>query len=428
MGPTISFRSDFRFALTCRFSFEMSACMMGREGEVDVMDLIYGLISATMLLGSADAPMPASGPGAETTASSSSTDSFKEARRFFEVLVERYRNLTSYSDLSRIVQVIQHAGEAEARRVETQMSSEVADGSLRTETALMQIRRTFGLELPLPKPEPLSRAELRYQLWMLPHLTLKFADQPLREFRDGVHEGFTATELTAVTVNDRPLMHLELRSGDGMSDDAAATFDLYVDPESMLIERVHGQQRLPDGGNYETTIEITPRTHEPDDSPPDGSIFADWLLRPDDAADGDGRGDTEATIHVRDETPLTPDADQPAPAAVPYPYPCPYAVPSVVTSASESPCEGGGGESDSTDEPKPCREPDVNPELPPDPPPLPLPRPAPDSSGDSSDDPSPKPDPKPEPTPATPPTSGTGADDGEEKGPTDAGERGRAAF
>ena len=55
-----------------------------------------------------------------------------------------------------------------------------------------------------------------------------------------------------------PSLCVQLTSGDGLSEDFTAKFDLYVDPESMLIQRIEGEQRLPDGADYSTTLDITP--------------------------------------------------------------------------------------------------------------------------------------------------------------------------
>jgi hypothetical protein len=73
-----------------------------------------------------------------------------------------------------------------------------------------------------------------------------------------VDEGFTATGAESVTIDNKPMVHVELKSGDGSSEDCQAKFDLFVNPDSMLIERIEGEQVLPDGANYSTTLQITP--------------------------------------------------------------------------------------------------------------------------------------------------------------------------
>jgi hypothetical protein len=184
-----------------------------------------------------------------------------DPRVFFEMLVARYRALGAYSDVTSIVQVTQRFGELpeHGQRIETRVLCDIAAGKLNVRTPASQIRHALGLvELPFDPPHAVQEAQLDYELWLLPHMTLRFADNPLEQFRAGVPEGFTATEAAPVTIDEKPMVHLELKSGDGMSDAYNARFDLYVDPDSMLIERIQGEQRLPDGGNLQTSLEITP--------------------------------------------------------------------------------------------------------------------------------------------------------------------------
>jgi hypothetical protein len=97
-------------------------------------------------------------------------------------------------------------------------------------------------------------------------MALKYAESPESGFRTSVPKGFTATSVT-VTEGEKPMVHLELRSGDGDTDEPEAQFDLYVNPDSLLIERIEGQEPMPGGGSYETTLEITPEVAEAEPAP-----------------------------------------------------------------------------------------------------------------------------------------------------------------
>lgn len=190
--------------------------------------------------------------------------------QFFDQLVHRYRALTAYSDRTRIIQITRDHDQEKLKRTETEISSDFSDGKLMVESAASQLRSHLGLNIPIRQTEEISELSSKYRLWLLPHLSLKFSEKPLEEFREGVSEGFTATDAAEVTVDDKPMVHLELTSGDGLSGDYNARFDLYIDPESMLIERIEGRQRLPDGGDSETTFQITPRSADqvrPEDYP-----------------------------------------------------------------------------------------------------------------------------------------------------------------
>ena len=63
-------------------------------------------------------------------------------------------------------------------------------------------------------------------------------------------------------MDDRELIYIELKAADPPGREnadapPAARFELWVNPDTMLIERIRGRQTLPDGAAYETTLEIT---------------------------------------------------------------------------------------------------------------------------------------------------------------------------
>ena len=180
----------------------------------------------------------------------------QEAQAFFEKLVERYRGLGVYEDTVDVVQVTTR--DQRSHRVETRIACTIEDGTLSVETPGSQVRDGIGLRVPITRSAAIEALVLRYNLWLAPHLTLRFADEPLKEFRMGVSEGFTPTKIEPVTLDDKQFIRLELTSGDGLSEDARARFNLYVNPSTMLIERIEGRQRLPDGADYQTTLQITP--------------------------------------------------------------------------------------------------------------------------------------------------------------------------
>jgi hypothetical protein len=176
---------------------------------------------------------------------------------FFEMLIARYRCLEAYEDIAKVIQVTERLGE-EPLRVETLIGCEIEGDRLLIETPASQVRRTVGLNVRYRKSPAIEAAELSYNLWLAPHMALRFAEEPQREFRPGVRDGFTPTEAESVTIDERPMVHLQLKSGDGRAEACESQFDLYVNPDSMLVERITGQERLPGGASYETSLEITP--------------------------------------------------------------------------------------------------------------------------------------------------------------------------
>ena len=131
---------------------------------------------------------------------------------FFETLIARYRCLEAYEDIAKVIQVTERLGE-QPLRVETLIGCEIEDDRLLIETPASQIRRTVGLNVRYRKSPAIEAAELSYNLWLAPHMALRFAEEPQREFRPGVKEGFTPIEAERVTIDETPMVHLRLKSG-----------------------------------------------------------------------------------------------------------------------------------------------------------------------------------------------------------------------
>lgn len=176
---------------------------------------------------------------------------------FLAQLVERYQRLAQYEDVADVVQITSRNGE-EPVRVETRISAKITDGELTVETPGSQVRDGMGLDVPIKTSPAMDAFVMKYNLWLAPHMVLAFKDDPMKDFRLGVDEGFTPTKARSVTIDNKKMVHLELKSGDGLSEDYTAKFDLYIDPESLLVERIEGEQRLSDGADYRTTLDITP--------------------------------------------------------------------------------------------------------------------------------------------------------------------------
>jgi hypothetical protein len=200
-------------------------------------------------------PLDARRVGTPPTEAAAKEDAIDPVR-FFRELVERYRGLLSYADSVHMTQTVTRDGEA--KTVETEFEVRVDDEGLEVKTPARQLTRGLGISVPTSPGSPIAKARGNYDLWLAPHMKLRYADEPLDEFREGIEEGFTAAEAEPVTIDETPMIHITLKSGDGLSEDSEAEFDLYVNSESMLVERIEGAQRLPDGGSVETTLDITP--------------------------------------------------------------------------------------------------------------------------------------------------------------------------
>lgn len=180
---------------------------------------------------------------------------------FFQKVVDRYRTLGAYEDTMHVVEVTEHAGR-EVQRRESDMRCEINDdGELSVRTPTKSLLDELGWKLPLAHSKSMQETKRRLDLWLAPHLGLRYLENPLQDFRQGVEKGFTAKSAKTVKVNDRPMVQIELASDDidnDSNDGADASFDLYIDPESMLVERIEGRQQFDDGSTCQTTLEINP--------------------------------------------------------------------------------------------------------------------------------------------------------------------------
>jgi hypothetical protein len=178
------------------------------------------------------------------------------ADEFVQRLAAKYRGITFYRDQVIVREMMEREG-SPSHCTESRLECVVDGGELAIDSAPSQVADAV-LPEARPRLTPLLRKLLlKKRLWRAPHLGLAFCDPSLRDFRSGVDEGFTATVVEPVRVNDRELVRVELESP---ASDAGtkAVFGLFVNPESMLIERVEGEQPMADGSTYRTVIDITP--------------------------------------------------------------------------------------------------------------------------------------------------------------------------
>ena len=169
---------------------------------------------------------------------------------FFERLVRRYRSLRRYAERVEVLQITKDPGTGDpAIRTLTRFRAEITGDDLRVDRSELTSRAIDALT-----PHAVGSGASDEELWMLPHLSLRFADQPLEQFRPGGRDPFRPSEVDRVTIRNRELVRVELLSGD--EEDPAARFNLFIDPERMLVERVEGDEWLPGGLHHQTTVRI----------------------------------------------------------------------------------------------------------------------------------------------------------------------------
>jgi hypothetical protein len=201
-----------------------------------------------------------------------------EATRFFERLVDRYRAIIHYADTFLLEQVVGSADGDERATTRTRVSARSrVDGDrleVSTEADLLWNAIAGGGD-PAPgsgesgesaEPNDSARRALRRErdLALAPHLRLRFLDEPLREFQTGGTEAFRATGLAPVRHEDRDMVRIELRSGGESPGGESSVIGITVDPGSMLIRKVDGEEQWSDGRSRTTTISIDPEDAQVD--------------------------------------------------------------------------------------------------------------------------------------------------------------------
>ncbi len=191
----------------------------------------------------------------------------------FDRVVARYQELSAYEDTVVIEQVTARSGERAVRsEVEISCTLNTA-GDLDISTpsdAVGGLGRLLAGDPAMnenedadpgenSEPQTSSLRPSEYELWLAPHMGLRYSKSPLEDFRAGIDEGFTAVKAECVSIENQDVLRLDLQSGDGLSEDYRAKFELFIDPATLLITRIRGIQLLPDGANLLTEFIITPK-------------------------------------------------------------------------------------------------------------------------------------------------------------------------
>jgi hypothetical protein len=288
---------------------------MRRQAMIAALVIALGAVPA--LASTTEPPLPFDLSGCRIADAPNGAAEY-DAQCFFDALVRRYRGLTTYRDVARVTQVTHRAGEAPQRTV-TRIGCEIEDGRLRVQTPSSRVSSDLGLDAMQPSTPQLEQALLQYRLWLAPHMGLKYTAEPDAGIRDGL-------KVTKVSESEKHMVRVEMQSDDGTPEVCSSRVDLYVNLDSLLVERMESEERMPDGASCATTMEITPLdtgAKEPAGSaaaPVDAAPAAPAVsgAAPPDSAGGSTGGDAPAQPPAGG----TPPANPPAPVPVaPQPEP-----------------------------------------------------------------------------------------------------------
>lgn len=165
-------------------------------------------------------------------------ESVLDADCAFGLLQRRYQSLRDHRERGELLEEID-LGDSVVRRTETKVDCTVRDGRFAVTTTARRIRTFFGRMVPIrsgPGPRDAARELDR---WLVPHAVLD---------RDGTG-GLGPASADDVVVDERSLIRLELEG-------AGDRVELFVNPETVLVERALGERALPDGGRWRGQLDI----------------------------------------------------------------------------------------------------------------------------------------------------------------------------
>ena len=170
---------------------------------------------------------------------------------FISEVIDRYRSLRRYVEEADVHQeTFDEATSEKLIDVRTRVRAEILNGRLEVE------RPGLGddvVRMILNDDEPASAADLL----LLPHMQFYFADEPLRALRTGIDRGFEAWNAEETLIDGKPLVRIRLRSiEDNPEAKPEASFDFFIDPAEMLVERIEGRHTLGKGLQQSITIDI----------------------------------------------------------------------------------------------------------------------------------------------------------------------------
>jgi hypothetical protein len=155
-----------------------------------------------------------------------------------DLLQQRYRGLRDHRERGQLVEEID-LGDGTVRRTETQVDCHVRDGRFSVSTTARRIRTFFGRMVPVRTGPGVDAASQEMDQWLVPHALLDRDANP----------SLDASAADTVRVADRDLIRLEFE-GDG------DRVELFVNPETVLVERARAERTLPDGGRWRGELDV----------------------------------------------------------------------------------------------------------------------------------------------------------------------------
>ena len=183
-----------------------------------------------------------------------------DAACFLEHVMDRYRSLAVYEDVADVMQETSHEGDA-TRRVHQRYESRIDEnGTPEVEGRAIGSTRSVRHVAPNLLKSTLRRTPIlrRYSLWIAPHLQLAQPEVSESDAAAADLKTLSASSAEAVSEEGGDLVRLEVETQTANDDGRTGRIEFFVNPDSMLVERVRRTEPLPGGGELREEIEIRP--------------------------------------------------------------------------------------------------------------------------------------------------------------------------
>jgi hypothetical protein len=179
---------------------------------------------------------------------------------FFASVAQRYGDLETYEDRVSVEHVVQREGRRD-HRVETTLACTLRGDDLVVHSPASQARRALGLDGARLGGAAVRSLREQYSLWLVPHMAMRSAVREEHE-ADSRDWKFRPIAAEPFIHDGRRFVHVELAGVDSSSEREPDRLVMDVDEETLLVERLLIEERLPDGGLSSRRMQITPLVAE----------------------------------------------------------------------------------------------------------------------------------------------------------------------
>jgi len=227
---------------------------------------------------------------------------------FFARVVRRYRDLDVYQDRVDVEHVVHRDGRP-THRVETSLACTLRGDDVEVHSPSSQARKAVGLDRSDFGGAAVRSLRGRYSLWLAPHLALR---------SDVASEGAAGTRpwkfrpiAAEPFIHDgRSFVHVELTSDESGGEREPDRMALDVDAQTMLVERLHVEERLPDGARSTRRLRITPMIAESATGPHPPRVSTTTPKNEEEARDGSVVGASRPRAAAKPPPNDGPSSDQ----------------------------------------------------------------------------------------------------------------------